>query len=648
MNTKRIRRQKQPAIATSSHNPESAEGTSQAGLEEKPVWGLLRPTVVLPAFFLMLALPLLVFVSGRSPFKEQLCNCGTRGVLRREAGLAARAKQGLQNESFAYSSKKENCSFAYSNVTKDNLLKANVTKDNFLKANVTKDNHLKANVPKDNFFKENVPKDNILKGNVTKDKLLGGLLAAGFDDGSCLSRYRSVLYRKESPHIPSRYLAERLRNHEALQKKCGPNTELYDKAIKWLKPDAHGKRKKQLKPGHSTETTECNYVVYISYSGLGNRIVSLTSAFLYALLTNRVLLIDRGTHMADLFCEPFPDSSWLLPLDFPLLNQFGRLHKTSPQRFGNMLKSKAISDEVNGASNKSLPPYVYIHLSHDYDDYEKLFFCEDDQRVLQKIPWLLLRSNQYFVPSLFLIPAYEEELGRLFPERDTVFHHLGRYLLHPTNPVWGLITRSYQSYLAKADERVGMQIRVFGAKNSPFEHLDRILKCALEEKLLPDISLNGPVVSTTGAKSAVLITSLDSTYFEKVRSMYWEHPTAFGEIISVYQPSHEGVEQTGKEMHQMKAWAEIYLLSLTDVLITSSWSTFGHVAQGLGGLRPWIALIPGNPSCRRAISMEPCFHFAPSYNCKTKTSADLGAVVPHVRHCEDMVGGLKLVDPVHH
>ncbi|PRQ45003.1 putative Type 1 galactoside alpha-(1,2)-fucosyltransferase [Rosa chinensis] len=37
-----------------------------------------------------------------------------------------------------------------------------------------------------------------------------------------------------------------------------------------------------------------------------------------------------------------------------------------------------------------------------------------------------------------------------------------------------------------------------------------------------------------------------------------------------------------------RACSEMYLLSLTDVLITISWSTFGYVAQSLGGLTPWI------------------------------------------------------------
>ncbi|XP_065023771.1 galactoside 2-alpha-L-fucosyltransferase-like isoform X2 [Musa acuminata AAA Group] len=471
-----------------------------------------------------------------------------------------------------------------------------------------------------------------------KDRLLHGLLAAGFDEQSCLSRYQSVLYRKESPHVPSSYLVEKLRNYEALHKKCGPNTELYKKAVEQLKSD------------HGTQSTECNYVIWISYSGLGNKMLSIASAFLYALLTNRVLFIDRGFDMADLFCEPFPESSWLLPLDFPI-NEFDTFDMKTPKSYGNMLKDKVIGNGDDGTSTHSLPDYIYLHLSHDYGDYDKLFFCEDDQRFLRFVPWLLLRSNNYFVPSLFMIPTYEEELKHLFPEKDTVFHHLGRYLFHPTNSVWGLITRYYQSYLANADERVGIQVRTFETDAGPFQYvLDQILACAQKAKLLPDASGQDTVVSTPKTKSkAVLMTSLNSGYSENIRNMYWEHPTVTGEIISVYQPSHEGYQQTEKQMHDMKALAEIYLLSLTDALVTSAWSTFGYVAQGLGGLRPWILFKPENhtapdPPCRQAMSIEPCFHAPPFYDCKAKTGADTGALVPYVRHCEDMSWGLKVVD----
>lgn len=480
-----------------------------------------------------------------------------------------------------------------------------------------------------------VPRDKLLGGLLTTgDKLLGGLLTTGFDERSCVSRYQSVLYSKALTHNPSPYLISRLRSYEALHKRCGPHTEPYNKTIELLK-----------KSGKQTGPSDCNYVVWISFSGLGNRILTLASTFLYSLLTNRVLLVDRGADIADLFCEPFPDVSWLLPTDFPLASQFSHFDQKSVHSYGNMVKNNIL--EVD-----STLPFVYLHLVHDYGDHDKLFFCEQDQSFLERVPWLVMKTDNYFVPSLFLIPSFEEELRNLFPEKQTVFHFLGRYLFHPTNQVWGLVTRYYQSYLAKSDERIGIQIRVFDTGVGPFQHvLDQILACTLNENLLPKINRQEHVIGTPGKQKskAVLMTSLSSGYFEKIRDMYWEYPTTTGVFIGIYQPSHEQHQQTENQMHNIKAWAEMYLLSMTDKLVTSSWSTFGYVAQGLGGLKPWILYKPENstapdPPCHRAMSMEPCFHAPPFYDCKKKIGVDTGALVPHVRHCEDMSWGLKLVD----
>ncbi|KAL5722909.1 Galactoside 2-alpha-L-fucosyltransferase [Ranunculus cassubicifolius] len=465
------------------------------------------------------------------------------------------------------------------------------------------------------------------------DPLLGGLLAPGFDEKSCLSRYQSFLYRKASHHRSSSYLQSRLRKYEDLHRKCGPYTTSYNKTVE------------KLKSGNHAETTECNYVVWISYSGLGNRILTLTSAFLYALLTNRVLLVDRGKDMDDLFCEPFPKTSWLLPLDFPL-KELNKFDQKSPDCYGNMLKRNTTLD------SSSVPPFIYLHLAHDYDEQDKLFFCDQDQSLLQKIPWLIMKTDNYFVPSLFLMPSFDQELSKLFPSKVLIFHHLGRYLFHPSNAVWGLITRYYKAYLENADEKIGIQIRVFDTGPQPFQFVfDQIVDCFLKENLLPDVVHRESFTTLGDEKSkAVLITSLNAGYFDKIRSMYWEYPTVTGEIIRVYQPSNEEHQQTEKKNHNRKAWAEMYLLSTTDILITSSWSTFGYVAQGLGGLKPWILYKPENqtapnPPCRRAMSMEPCFHAPPFWDCKAKTGMDTGAVLPHVRHCEDMSWGLKVVEP---
>ncbi|CAN0896533.1 Galactoside 2-alpha-L-fucosyltransferase [Linum grandiflorum] len=470
--------------------------------------------------------------------------------------------------------------------------------------------------------------------NAVSDKLLGGLLAAGFDESTCASRYESYLYRKDRHRKPSPYLNSKLRGYEELHKRCGPNTESYSRAVELLRMDKN-----------VVDSGDCKYVVWVSYSGLGNRILSIAATFLYALLTDRVMLVDQGKDMKDLFCEPFPENSWLLPLDFPLTKQFDGFGQGNDRCYGKMLKDKAVN-----YSAESVPSYVYLHVAHDYDAEDKLFFCDDDQSLLSKVPWLVMRTDNYFVPSLFLITAYEHELGKMFPEKGTVFHHLGRYLFHPTNVVWGLITRYYRTYLAKADASVGIQVRVFDSRPGPFKHvMEQVRSCTLDQKLLPRVDSKSKASSDSSKSTAVLVTSLKSDYSDDLRNMYWENPTTTGEVVGVYQPSHEEFQQTEKGMHNRKAWAEMYLLSLTDNLVTSAWSTFGYVAQGLGGVRSWILTKTENdtvpdPPCRLAMSMDPCFHAPPLYDCKEKRGTDTGALVPHVKHCEDVSWGVKVID----
>ncbi|XP_062221908.1 galactoside 2-alpha-L-fucosyltransferase-like [Phragmites australis] len=478
--------------------------------------------------------------------------------------------------------------------------------------------------------------------HIEDDKLLGGLLIEGFEEKNCRSRYQFARYHN-STRIPSPYLIERLRKQEALQKKCGPGTKSYKEASK------------QLRSGQGINLTDCNYLFLIIHAGLGNRMLEITSAFLYALLTNRVLLVDRYKEIADLFCEPFPGTSWLVPSDFPL--NYGEYTQSSPESYGNMLQNKVVGGNTDRSLAGTRPAYVYLHLDGNYGFHDKLFFCEDDQQFLQGVPWLIIRTDMYFVPSLFLIPSYQEELSRLFPEKDTVFHHLARYLFHPTNNVWYSVTRYYRSYLAKADKKVGIQIRIYETKgilqrNGPFPHiLNQILSCAQNEKLLPEISMTEE--ATTATKNnrtiAVLTTSLSSWYSDQIRKKYDEHQTIDGTTVKVYQPSHEEYQRSMNKKHNMKALAEIYLLSMTDVLITSGFSTFGYAAQGLAGLKPWIMFRSENhvmpdPPCGRAMSIEPCFHKAPYYDCKAKRDADLGKVAPFVRHCEDVSWGLKIVN----
>ncbi|CAK9324400.1 unnamed protein product [Citrullus colocynthis] len=494
-------------------------------------------------------------------------------------------------------------------------------------------------------FTNNYPRNN--------DKFIDGLLPPGFDQKSCLSRYQLNLYKKPSPHYPSFPLLSKLRRYEALHSRCGPNSPSFRRALVSL-----------TSPTNSTSSSEddCKYLVILTRDGLGNRILALLSAFFYALIANRVILIDQGNILDDLFCEPFLGSSWLLPSDFPLRHKFGSFRQSFPGSFGNILKNGMLKKTIED----SPPPYLYLHLSHDAGDYDKLFYCDRQQNLLKKVPWLIMETNNYLVPGIFLVSSFREELNKLFPVKDTVFHHLGRYLFHPTNDVWGLILRSYKPYFSRANEMVGIQIRIFGSESGSIQdQMNQLLVCTQKKKLLPELEPSSPVKmnSTSHKVKVVLVTSLSAQYSETLKEMYWDHPTVDGEVVAVYQPSHEGIQNSDSRMHNRKALAEMYLLSLSDVLVTSDWSTFGYVAQGLAGVKPWMLYKPEDKvfwalqqwlkyrtrnettndwPCRQAVSMEPCLHVPPVCDCDEMKRRDAGNVLPYVIHCEDASWGLKL------
>ncbi|KAL3609287.1 hypothetical protein D5086_000307 [Populus alba] len=101
---------------------------------------------------------------------------------------------------------------------------------------------------------------------------------------------------------------------------------------------------------------------------VGNRMLSMAATFLYALLTNRVLLVNHKTDMANLFCEPFLNTSWLLPEDFPLGNHFGRSKHRYAHSFGSMLNKSITNTSME-------PPEPYLDLNLALGGYDQLAFC---------------------------------------------------------------------------------------------------------------------------------------------------------------------------------------------------------------------------------------------------------------------------------
>jgi len=466
-----------------------------------------------------------------------------------------------------------------------------------------------------------------------KEKLLDGLLVSGFDEASCVSRLQSHFYHKPSPHKPSPYLISKLRKYEELHRRCGPNTKAYNEDMK--------KITKSKKNGTSAATTTCKYIIWLPTNGLGNQIISMASSFLYALLTGRVMLVQFGKDKEGLFCEPFLNSTWLLPEKSPFWNV------ENVQTYQSTIKMNKTN-----ILNEDLQSVMHVNLRYSPTSEERFFHCDRNQFLLSNIPLLFLEAGQYFVPSFFMTPIFKKELNQMFPEITSTFHHLGRYLFHPSNEAWELITSFYQQNLAKANERIGLQIRVVDPKLTPHQVvMNQILNCTLGNKLLSKVLGRENISLSSSDKNkkimkVVLVSSLYRHYGENLKMMYMNKSTVSGEVIEVYQPSGEEQQKFNDNKHNMKAWVDIYLLSLSDVLVTTYQSTFGYVAKALGNSRPWILYNPvySNEICEREFTLEPCYHYPPLHYCNGKPIEDVGSSFPYIRHCKDYTFGVKLVN----
>jgi hypothetical protein len=47
-----------------------------------------------------------------------------------------------------------------------------------------------------------------------------------------------------------------------------------------------------------------------------------------------------------------------------------------------------------------------------------MFLCADDQLLLSNKQWLVMRTNMYTVPGLFLVMMFQQELDIMFPKHD--------------------------------------------------------------------------------------------------------------------------------------------------------------------------------------------------------------------------------------
>ncbi|KAL2607528.1 hypothetical protein R1flu_026101 [Riccia fluitans] len=411
----------------------------------------------------------------------------------------------------------------------------------------------------------------------------------------------------------------------------------------------------------------CNFLIAEPHFGLGNKLFHTSSAFLYAILTQRVMVIPDSTDIPELMCEPFAGSSWGMSEGFYNVTMEMR---NSSENFW-----KAVdSDKLVGQGKGTLGSSMYASSMNDaWVGPEPRFWCNTEQKYMNSVTWLSMSGCTLFAHKLFAIGMFREILEDLFPNK-VVLTHLLRSLLLPGDSAWERILHVNEVYLSGAEKQVGVQVRFFQEdeeyqlKNDRINK--RITKCMWENKILPEVcpasprdkAWNDPKFAQCKTKMSakdhenpqvikVLVGSLFLGLHDHLNDIYLRHEmTTTKEAVGIIQLTHELMQGSGVEV-DTQALVEIISLSMSDVLLITPMSTFGGVIHGYGGLIPWF--IEFGPEedppvvCQKGKGIEPCYMGASQYyQCPYDDvgKKKISEVVPYLQNCLaiDVEYGYKL------
>jgi len=354
-------------------------------------------------------------------------------------------------------------------------------------------------------------------------------------------------------------------------------------------------------------------VRFSEQAGLANRILSLTSAFVVALLTNRTFLVDLSYKASQfqlkaLFADP--DFYWDLTTEA-------------------QLSGLSLSDLRQKLFHKDVPSWkFYQHYTRELD----MIHCSPDLiREIKKHSFIVIGSHQYFLPALLHNPHYSALLKDWFG--DDIFGVLSSFLFRPVASIKAEVKRFYDEHLTQY-RTLGIQVRTSWVPNSELQALAGLATSCVKNWCTENYNNGRPVRFFVATDSLDIRNELEQALEDADGGSSYED----GRLLS-YHPSVQTRETT---RGIQEALIDILLLSQCDDLITSSFSTFGYLASGFASKRPLI-LTPGPVAgksvwhyqglqysaqyasrtlCARLPTSQPCYH---AWDTVAHTSCSRGA-----------------------
>jgi hypothetical protein len=298
---------------------------------------------------------------------------------------------------------------------------------------------------------------------------------------------------------------------------------------------------------------------YHGYGGVGNVALGLVSTFLLAMLTQRAFRIHPETFLNDSYLNPFePFTDW--------------------------------TDSIPPHPQPSIATYDIFHVL-DLGPHDAIA-CTDLRFPLHPARSIEVRSNQYYVPLLFLNPHYRPTLDRWFPLTTTHVNDVFRTLASKLFRLRPQVQQRVDAFLTKHPPGtfVGLHVRNHRNKHEPRQD-QHFIRCMQQ---------------------------FDNQTIFFLATMYAATREAFVAAVGparVLMSTAEPVEWERRLFMRDYTWGalvDIWILAHARHVLLSGYSTFGAFAVGLSQATHHVDVTNTNNGtvfrCRWLTQATPCLH----------------------------------------
>ena len=376
---------------------------------------------------------------------------------------------------------------------------------------------------------------------------------------------------------------------------------------------------KSATTGSKKDSENHKYIVYVSggNDGYGNRLPGVAMAFLWALLTDRVLLV----HWRDTFPNP---ASWGKLFQPGVEMDVDKLRDTLSDK---ILQYVPIGSSAScGNSNKKGSSSSSGCAMIVRDDYAKIATKDLNQQYPEKV--LLFKSDDYAMPLLVNNEHYKEQVKALFNNKHAnVFGHIARWLLTPSPKIQKTVDRTFES-LGKYN--FGMHLRM--QKPMPAGG-DKGVKVPEPEVFFRFARMRAEALGFPASDTVFYLASDDA----RARDRATEYFNKRGLTVRFMEGIKFGNDGDRTSVESLQnAIAEMRVLSMCDEIVGSYGSSFSAVAASWGAITKYDIRADG--SYWNTGWNEPCWRFASrGHNAAISDAASL----PYHEGCHEGMSTFK-------